>query len=412
MGEQFEATPSEIAGLSKLMTDIGKDAWHASEFIQKEGPPAEWVSAIIIDDLLDPLKSFAELTRQRMLSIGTVTADTALELNNAAWLYHDKDRQTYEALNRHKTNLLATGDQSVPVYSDKEAVGATSPYESAAQYPKPQEVKLDAPSGNKEELIALIGDVAPPLGAVNDTVKRLTKSVGREYDPLGEALKPIPGNWTEIRRIGEAYKIAGEAMENCGKNLESGVKRLDPHWNGKAALSFNDWASKQIAAMQWEGPTGRILGEALGKVSDEIRDAVRSVLKWLWELLESQVKIDGITDVFKFAFKKIPVVGWTAQITELAIKLAKIVSDALTLVDKIQKLVDATKKFLEVIKDPVKAAQDKGNQKFEELVEPFAKGVKAADILNDARKAADLSQTNNRPTDYDVGAGTQPWDNA
>lgn len=42
-------------------------------------------------------------------------------------------------------------------------------------------------------------------------------------------------------------------------------------------------------------------------------------------------------------------------------------------------------------------ARDQANQKFEQLVEPFAKGVKAADIMNDARLAADLSQTNNRP---------------
>ncbi|MEU4432350.1 hypothetical protein ACWDO0_19215 [Nocardia rhamnosiphila] len=107
---------------------------------------------------------------------------------------------------------------------------------------------------------------------------------------------------------------------------------------------------------------------------DEIRDAIRSVLTWLWEMLESQVKIDAVTDAFKFAFKKIPVVGWTAQITELAFKIKDIIERAVNLVDQIRKPVEAVQKFLEVLRDPAQFARDQANQKFEQLVEPFAKG--------------------------------------
>lgn len=262
-------------------------------------------------------------------------------------------------------------------------------------------------------MIGLISDVAPPLGAVNDTVKRLTKSAGHEYDPLGEVLKPIPGNWSEIRRIGEAYKIAGQALETCGNNLESGLKRVDQHWNGKAAIAFNDWSHRQIAAMKWEGPTGRLIAEGLGAVSDEIREAIRIVLQWLWQLLESQVKIDDVTDAFKVIFKKIPVVGWGATVAELAIKITNIVRDALELVEKIRAMVDAVKKFLEIIQDPIQAARDKVTDKLNEIVQPFAAGVKASDIMIDASKTADLSQTNNRPREgYNIGTGSQPWENA
>lgn len=107
---------------------------------------------------------------------------------------------------------------------------------------------------------------------------------------------------------------------------------------------------------------------------DEIRDAIRSVLTWLWEMLESQVKIDAVTDAFKFAFTKIPVVGWTAQITELAFKIKDIIERAVNLVDQIRKPVEAVQKFLEVLRDPAQFARDQANQKFEQLVEPFAKG--------------------------------------
>lgn len=397
--------------MGNLLEDIGKDAWNAAAFIRKEGPPAEWVSAEIIDGLLEHVRSFAEDTHTRMLSIGTVSANSALSLRDAAWLYVDQDNKTYEALNRQKENLLVPG-QEVPVLSDREAVGATNPFEGAVTYPKPENPNLDPPAANKEELIGLIGDVAPPLGAVNDSIKRLTHAAGKEFDPMGEALKPIPGNWTEIRRIGEAYKIAGQALESCGKNLESGATRVDGYWDGQAALAFGDWARRQITAMKWEGPTGRLIAEGLGAVSDQIRGAIRWVLDALWKLLESQVTIDGVTDLFKKAFQKMPVVGWTAQVVEIAFKVKDIIAQVVNMVNDIRTLVDSVKTFLDALRDPAAYMRDQANQKFEDLVKPFTKGVKAAHIANDARVAGDLSQTTNRPQEaWDVGTGQQPWSN-
>lgn len=411
MPEEFRAVPGEIAGMGNLLEDIGKDAWNAAAFVRKEGQPADWVSAEIIDGLLDYVRSFAEFTHTRMLGIGTVSANSALSLRDAAWLYVDQDSRTYEALNRQKENLLVPG-QEVPVLSDREAVGATNTFEGAVAYPKPENPNLDPPAANKEELIGLISDVAPPLGAVNDSIKRLTKAAGKEFDPMGEALKPIPGNWTEIRRIGEVYKIAGQALESCGKNLESGATRVDGYWDGQAALAFSDWARRQIAAMKWEGPTGRLISEGLGAVSDEIRAGIRWVLDALWKLLESQVTVDSATDLFKFMFKKIPAVGWTAQVLEIAVKVKEIISNVVDIVEKIRNLVESVKKFLEALRDPAAYMRDQANQKFEDLVKPFAQGVKAADILNDARLAADLSQTTNRPQEaWDTGTGQQPWAN-
>lgn len=411
MPEEFRAVPGEIAGMGNLLEDIGKDAWNAAAFVRKEGQPADWVSAEIIDGLLDYVRSFADFTHNRMLGIGTVSANSALSLRDSAWLYVDQDNRTYEALNRQKENLLVPG-QEVPVLSDREAVGATNAFEGAVAYPKPENPNLDPPAANKEELIGLISDVAPPLGAVNDSIKRLTKAAGKEYDPMGEALKPIPGNWTEIRRIGEVYKIAGQAMESCGKNLESGATRVDGYWDGQAALAFSDWARRQIAAMKWEGPTGRLISEGLGAVSDEIRAGIRWVLDALWKLLESQVTVDSATDLFKFMFKKIPAVGWTAQVLEIAVKVKEIISNVVNIVEKIRNLVESVKTFLEALRDPAAYMRDQANQKFEDLVKPFAQGVKAADILNDARLAADLSQTTNRPqAAWDVGTGQQPWAN-
>ncbi|MFD4457002.1 hypothetical protein [Nocardia sp. NPDC058480] len=408
--------------MGELLSEIGRDAWNAAEFIGQHGVGAEWVSGPIIDDIVSYVDSCATMWKSRMAGIGTTTADSGLELREAAWLYHDQDQQNYEALNKHKSNIMVTGDQSVPVYADRAAVGAVQAYEGAAKYSKPAEVKLDIPTANKEELVELIGSAFEPIGAVNDTVKRITKDVGREFDPLGEVLKQVPGNWSEIRRIGESYKVAGQAMEACGKNLESGLKRLagsaaggTPNWDGKAAIAFEDWANRQIAAMKWEGPTGRLIAEALGEVTNQLRDAIHKALQWLWDLLEIPLKVtaDSVAEAFKVCFRKIPVVGWAATVTEMAIKVVNIVNDVIQLIDKIRALVDKVKQFLEIVKDPVKSVQEGATQRFEELVQPFAKGVKAGDILEDAAKSAQLNDTINRPDErFDSGDGQNPWANA
>ncbi|WP_040789018.1 hypothetical protein [Nocardia paucivorans] len=105
------------------------------------------------------------------------------------------------------------------------------------------------------------------VGDVNEAVKNVTRMAGSEVNMLETLLAPITANWNELRRIGESYKLAGNSMESCGGNLEEVVRRVGPHWDGKAALAFEGWAQSQIAAMKWEGPVGRVISDLLPTVS-------------------------------------------------------------------------------------------------------------------------------------------------
>ena len=253
------------------------------------------------------------------------------------------------------------------------------------------------------------------LGNVNESIKNITRTAGHEIDPLGTCLDPIPGNWNEVRRMGEAYKIAGLGLEACGKNLEDSLKRVDPHWNGKGAQSFNDWASHQVDAMKWEGPVGRVLGDTFGVVADQIRKTIKAILQKLWDILNDQIDFTSVRGIFKTIGRKIPVVGQAYEIVNLGIKISNIVDMAIHAVEKIRELVDKVKILIKYFTDPVTALKDKAQDKLNEAIEPFsdalAKGSKKVAVTADLAQIANIRSKTERPTDgYDIGSGQRPWE--
>ncbi|MFI9405458.1 hypothetical protein [Nocardia sp. NPDC052316] len=419
MAETFAANPSEIAGLSNLVSSIAGDALLVSSFVAKEGRAAEWLHGPIIDTLVTPINDAADWMSRRHAVLANTTLGTSIELNKAAWMYHSQDQKTYAELNAHTESMLAVGDGT-------EEIGVTAQYTGAATYSKPESFKLEAPAANKEELAGLIAEVFPVLGNVNESIKSITRAAGTEYDPLVSCLEPIPGNWSEIRRLGEVYKAAGNGLEACGKNLESGVKRIDgstnskPNWDGKASIAFSDWATKQVAAMQWEGPVGRIVSDCAGAVSDEIRNGIKFILQKLWGMLNKYVDFDDIKGALKSVANilsaAVPGLG-AARIAKLVVDIGYLIKAAIDVVFKIKELADAFKKLLDIIKDPVGQLKEKANQKLDEAIAPVTRRIddatRKAALAKDIQQISQYGDTVNRPTEsYDAGTGSAPWENA
>ncbi|MDO3650492.1 hypothetical protein [Nocardia mangyaensis] len=419
MAETFAANPSEIAGLGNLLTSIAEDAQSASNFVAKEGKAADWLHGPIIDSLVGPINDTADWMSQRHTVLANTTLGTGTELNKAAWMYHSQDQRNYAALNAHTESITPVGDSV-------EEVGTTAPYAGAASFPKPESFELESPVANREELAGLITDIFPVLGNVNESIKSITRAAGTEYDPLVKCLEPIPGNWSEIRRLGEVYKAAGNGLEACGKNLESGVKRIDgstngvPNWDGKASVAFSDWATKQIAAMKWEGPVGRVVSDCAGEVSDMIREGIKFILEKLWGMLNKYVDFDDIKGALKSVANilsaAVPGLG-AAKIAKLVYDIGVLVNAAIDVVGKVKELADAFKALLEVIKDPIGQMKENAQQKLEEAVAPVTKkiddGTRVATITKDVKQISNYGDTVNRPTQsYDAGSGAAPWENA
>lgn len=403
--EIFEARPTEIAGLANLVDDIGVDCASISKFINDNGrPKGELFTGEIISDLLQPLHSAADITRSRMADIGVHNASAAVELNKAAWMYHDQDQKNYAALNAQTREVMS----AVPgeYGSDVERPGQTADYGAAAQYPKPESVKLDPPEVNREELAGLIGEVAPWLRDVNEEIKSVTRTAGEEVDPLVLILQPVEGNWNELRRIGEAYKVAGNAMEASGKNLESGVVRVGPTWNGKAAIAFEqNWARRQIAAMKWEGPVGRVIADVTGMLADEIRAGIKAALTKLRDMLLDYIDVKSVKGIFKQVIKRVPGLGQVVEVIDLGHKIYTIVTTIRHIVDKVEEAKNRLKEFLSFISEPTAAVASKVQEKLEPSLKRAAVGKDLAEIVQ-------INSTLERPREgYEVGSGRQPWEN-
>ncbi|MEV0332085.1 hypothetical protein [Nocardia sp. NPDC050717] len=405
MAEVFSARPGHIAGLSNLVKEIGDDAGKCGTFVRTEGPPkGELFTGVIISDLLTPLQLLCDMTSGRMSDLGTHTISTSTELNKAAWMYHNQDMKTYQALNQHTHDVPSATPQNVDGSTEK--VGTTDPYTAAENYPKKSEFKLEAPNVNREDLAGLIGEVSPVIGDVNESIKSVTRTVGEEFDPLAKLLTPIEGNWNEVRRIGEVYKAAGNAMEICGVNLEEGVKKVGPNWDGKAAISFEtNWANRQIAAMKWEGPVGRLIADLFGRFADSIRNGIKRALTALKEMLEDYLDIKSIKGIFKQVIKKIPGLGAIAEVMDLAHKILTIMNKVKAIVDEIEQAKNQLKEFLSFLQNPTQVAADNLNQRLEPALRQTARAV-------DLNSAVRVNNTLDRPREsYEVGAGTDPWSN-
>lgn len=239
---------AEVSGCAVLANVIGQDVSSASKFLGEHGTPLGDFSGDIMQTLLSPLESFKTMTQSRFDDLSARNNYIGIELNRAAWMYHDTDKRNYDALNENVAFCYL--DPSV-FDSEHGAPAAAVDYPSPAPYKAAEDIKLDPPATASEDIRKVIADSAGWLGDVDDAIA----AVSGGWSPLDEAIKPIAGNWNELKRLGEAYKTAGEAVENSGKNLQAGTKQLDPHWNGKAANAFVEYSSREVDAMVWEGPS-------------------------------------------------------------------------------------------------------------------------------------------------------------
>ncbi|WP_410876341.1 hypothetical protein [Nocardia sp. A7] len=405
MAETFKAVPAEIAGLSNLVKDIGDDGGKIATFVSTNAPPqGALFTGVIISDLLTPLQGLCNMTHGRMNDISVHTASTSIELNKAAWMYHDQDMRTYQALNNHTQDVPSAASTDVGTTVEKQ--GQTEAYGAPAAYSKPESISLDPPTVNQEDTAALIGQVSPVLHDINESIKSVTRTAGNEIDPLVLVLKPIEGNWNEVRRIGEVYKIAGNAMEASGKNLENGVSRVGQHWDGKAAISFEQgWAKTQVEAMKWEGPVGRVTSDLFSSLADEIREGVRRAITALKEMIEDYIDVKSVKGIFKNVIKKVPGIGWAVEVVDLGHKIYTIVSTVKKIVDKIEETKNKLKEYLAFLSNPTQVAADKLNDTLQPTLRRVAVG-------QDLAQVAQYNKTTDRPREsYEVGAGTNPWDN-
>lgn len=100
MTEVFRAEPTEIAGMSALMGTIGTDLRNASAYINAHASPSDKTMGRIISEIVPACGDLVDFTVQRFADFASIATVSGTNLNRAAWMYHEQDQKTYEALNR------------------------------------------------------------------------------------------------------------------------------------------------------------------------------------------------------------------------------------------------------------------------------------------------------------------------
>lgn len=277
-------------------------------------------------------------------------------------------------------------------------------FDGAADYGRPHGIDYPAPNPVVDDVRELLDDAASWLGEIDTTIFELSG-----WSPLNEATIPITGNWNEIRRIGHAYQIAGDAMEAASESFMAGVRRVDGYWNGAAAQSFTDYADRQLSAMRWEGPAGRTISAVCAVISEQLRDAALAVVRKIVELLESEVAVDNARGALKVMIKKVPVVGTAWQVESIVEICLTAMDLTKELIAKIEQLVDDFGAFLDALGDP----ESQVGKKIEDTLRPLNNFLDYGKQSVEAGKTADVRPVLDTPDeDFSVGTGDEPWRDA
>ncbi|QNG17375.1 hypothetical protein G4H71_07810 [Rhodococcus triatomae] len=391
----FEARPGEIAGLGKQTKSISEDVFSAKRYVDEHTVAFGIFSGTILGALDKPFEIAREAVSKEFNDLGEKTESMAVELNRAAWMYHRTDKQTYDALNAH---MADKSFDTSPYGSDAPAPGPAEPYPDPARYALPEDFELKAPDHGSSDIREVIAEAGGWLGDVDTFVKEVSG-----WSPIETLIQPLNGNWNELKRIGDAYKNAGNAIEACGDSMKSGKSQISDWWKGKAADRYQDYATRQHEALQWWGPSLRVAEKMLTYLSNKLLSGIKELVVWIKDWLEKQVKLEsGITGAFKFVIKN--------TLAGKAAILLKVIYDAKNLLTKI----------MNGIKDLVEAARDNlpyifspsgtYNENFEKTLKPFNEVLKTGKTIRDVKNTADSGPAVNRPKDdFSVGTGNEPW---
>ncbi|MET4047219.1 MULTISPECIES: hypothetical protein [unclassified Rhodococcus (in: high G+C Gram-positive bacteria)] len=400
--EKLRTYPSEIAGLGRLADRIGHGTLASHRYIGEHAGLSGTIPGQILQRLAPFITNYQEYTRGRHVHLAANCRYIGNELQKAAWLYDDQDQKNYDALNAH-TDLLPF-PLTQPGTSETPAVGNVGEYLSAAEYGSPDGIEYPAPNPAVDDIRETIDEAAGWLGEIDRTIFELSG-----WSPLNDATIPVTGNWNEIRRLGQAFEIAGNAMEAAASSLEAGVRRVDEYWDGLAAQSFSDYAGRQVAAMHWEGPCGRTVSAIAEAIAEKIRDAVRTVIAKIVELLEAEVDVGSGRGAIKVMAKKIPIFGTAWQIERIIEICWQAMDLTMDLVRKIEEVVDDFGRFLAAITDPTGQIGRSIEQHLTPLTDFLDKGQTAVDT----GKTADITPVIFTPDErFSVGEGTAPWQDA
>lgn len=386
MGEGFSVVPSALNTFGGYCGELGGGAAKTTRFVRQYTEPRSGdFTGLILPSLVGPLNDLRDSTMARYSTMEKDLTDTGANITNASWLYLSQDSKN--------ANDLSGGAGAAPA-------SAAAP---GLQLGAPSDLGLKPPPEPEVDVKSIAEAAADWLADANDVIIKLTG-----WDPIGEALHKIAGNWMALKSIGAAYDSAGNAMEKLSGDLSKGSGQLDPVWNGRAALEFNQYTTNLGRGLEWEASVGRLVNRGLSMAADELNKAAIEAVRLIKEGLSRLVKVDSFVGILKLAAKFVPYAGQAATGAQIIQLLNEVRDHVMPMIDEIQRGVDAFKEFLAFVKDPAGAAKGEAQKSIDDRLAPYRerleKGKEDAQGLKDVATAADVTRYTERPNaGYDVG---------
>jgi uncharacterized protein YukE len=389
MGTAFSVEPAALIALGKLYTDLGTGGSSTSRYVRNFAQPnSADFTGLILPLLVDPLNNLRTSTADRWQSIGTNLSSTGKNLNDAGWSYFTQDHQNADRI------ATAGGGTS----GGRTAGDANGPHVGSASA-----LALAEPVKQEVDTKSIAEAAADWLADCNGAIKSLTG-----WDPVGEVLHEVAGNWMALKTLGEAYDKGASALETIGKDAAGGSRAVDPFWDGHAAATFTDHSSKLVRGIEWESSVGRLINRGLTMVADDLNKAAIAAIKFLKEGLSRFVKIDSFAGLLKMAARFVPYAGQAATATQIIQLINDVRDKVMPLIGEIRRGVEAFKAFVEVAKDPMGAAQHRAEQSVDKRLAPYRdkleKGEQARQDLSDVTTAIEIDRVTEQPkAAWDLG---------
>lgn len=290
MAEEFSVRPAAVAGYSVLCGETATDCGHIARFVKDQGGAADFAGELM-EQLAEPVDAYATATAERLYHRAHLLSDTAAELNRTAWVYTGSD-----ALSRAR---FQSGHPTAPIvgyrdYPDAERFRHEDVDPSSA-------MPCYAVQGvSDEERDAVLEDSGVVIGSLYEVLDFITGVANIDFDPFGEIIDRVFGNWNALERAGDALVIAGGAAESAADNVMSGnISRLMEDWHGGAAESFQDYLGRLTAALRYEGPLNRVIGEAYRVFAQLIREVAKAAFHLVGAIVDRLISYVRIAKIAK-----------------------------------------------------------------------------------------------------------------
>lgn len=418
MSDGFRVDPTYVAGYRTLCWDTLTDVGNVRSFVRTRANSDSHFTGLVMSNLRDIVDAYATAVDDRLGDRNRALSSTAIELGETAWQYHTRDLENAVSM---------TYDPSRGGIVEAEFPGGEFAFDRAEVGP------LEAPEVDEEGgSDYVMEDAGTDLTAIVEVANFITSVLGVDFDPVGLVTDPLTGNWNALDQKGQVLALAGDATQTAADNLSNALPTLFAAWEGGAADSFDSYLNDLAAALRYEGPLNRIVGEVYAGVALIIREGARVAIQLIGMLVTRIRRYATSTGLLEMGGE----IAWDTvsgawdwltggdfdpleALREEWEAVRQMYDDAVAIVEMLQTLHSDVQAVIELAQDPLGALEGRLRDRINEELEPLETSLEELEetseqieqgfeLGQDLAALADVSDLADAPAGgYDAGA--DPW---